>query len=34
VGLLSGFPEETLEKTLQAIRRSRAMMTLEEMQQQ
>lgn len=34
VGLLSGVTEETLEKALQAIRRSRAMMALEEMQQQ
>jgi antitoxin (DNA-binding transcriptional repressor) of toxin-antitoxin stability system len=34
VALLSGVTEGTLEKTLQAIRRSRALMALEEMQQQ
>ena len=34
VALLSGITEATLEKTLQVIRRSRALMALEEMQQQ
>ena len=32
IGLLSGVTEETLEKTVRAIRRSRALMALEEMQ--
>jgi prevent-host-death family protein len=32
IALLSGVTEETLEKTLRAIRRSRALIALEEMQ--
>lgn len=32
IAILSGVTEETLEKTLRAIRRSRAIMALEEMQ--
>jgi prevent-host-death family protein len=32
IALLSGITEETLEKTIQTIRRSRALMALEEMQ--
>ncbi len=32
IALLSGVTEKTLEKTLQAIRRSRAILALEEMQ--
>jgi hypothetical protein len=33
IGLLSGVTEETLERRLQSLRRSRALMALEEMQQ-
>ena len=34
IALLSGVTEETLEKTIHAIRRSRALIALEEMQKQ
>ena len=34
VAILSGVTEETLEKTLKTIRRGRALLALEEMQQQ